>query len=75
MDHLKTLHNEHKWDIKKLQLHFGISYTAVRKILRSKFEPTEEIRKRQDQRALELRNERKKNLTNSATAEVDNHNK
>ena len=60
MDHLKTLHNEYKWDLKKLQTKFGISHSAVLRILRSKFEPTDEVRQRQDKKAMEMKQERRK---------------
>ena len=50
MEHLRTLHKEFPghWTIDKLGCHFGISYSAVKRILRSKFEPTEDITNRQD---------------------------
>lgn len=50
MEHLRTLRKEFPghWTIDELSCHFGISYSAVKRILRSKFEPTEDITNRQD---------------------------
>ena len=50
MEHLRTLRKEFPshWTIDELSHHFGISYSAVKRILRSKFEPTEDITNRQD---------------------------
>jgi hypothetical protein len=59
MEHLRTLRRDYNWDYDKLKEQFGISHGAVKRILHSKFEPTDEIKKRQDERALALRNERR----------------
>lgn len=61
MDHLRTLRRDFpdEWDIKKLGAQFGISYMAVKRILRSKFEPSEEVKQRQDKKAIENREKRK----------------
>ena len=53
IDHLRTLRQTlpEEWTVKKLSQSFGISVPAIMRILKSKFEPTPEIKKRQDARA------------------------
>ena len=60
MDYLRTLQQEQPdaWPIKKLASMFGISYSAVTRILKSKFEPSPEVQQRQDAKALQQREER-----------------
>lgn len=55
MEHLKTLKRmrPEEWPRAKLAQSFGISIPAVSRILRSKFEPSEETKERQDKRAKE----------------------
>ena len=57
MEHLRTLRQEapNEWTIQKLAKQFQISYSAVSRILRSKFEPSDETQARQDKIALERR--------------------
>lgn len=66
MEHLKTLHKEFpdQWNTTKLQNYFGISHSAVKRILRSKFEPSQEVIARQDNKATRQRLEMRKRLTN-----------
>lgn len=76
MDHLRTLHQEQPdaWPIKKLASTFGISYSAVTRILRSKFEPPPEVQQRQDAKALQQKEEkaqRRKNTTSTVPEEPD----
>ena len=54
MDHLRTLHRDfpEEWTVEKLQVRFGVSFSAVKRILRSKFEPSEEVKQRQDQQVM-----------------------
>ena len=58
-----------KWSNQELALHFGISETAVRKILKSKFEGSAEMRERQDtkarQKTAEIRSKFLKNPSSS----------
>ena len=60
IDHLKILHRELPQEntIEKLAIKFSISQQAVRRILKSKFEPTPEIQERQDRKALAQKEER-----------------
>ena len=75
MDHLRTLNQEQPdaWPIKKLASTFGISYSAVTRILRSKFEPLPEVQQRQDAKALQQREERaqKRKTTSTISEEPD----
>lgn len=66
MDHLKTLHSgqPETWTVTKLAEGFGISTSAVTRILRSTFEPSEETRLRQDASALKRRLDRRQKFTN-----------
>jgi len=58
MDYLRSLRADFPdlWPLRKLAKHFRISYPAVVKILKSKFQPSEEVAERQDKRTVELRN-------------------
>ena len=60
MDHLRTLKREDPdtWDLGRLSEAFGISVPAVIRILKSKFEPSPEMKQRQDARVLKEREER-----------------
>ena len=55
IEHLRTLKRmrPQEWPRTKLAQSFGISIPAVSRILRSKFEPSSEIKERQDKRAKE----------------------
>ena len=66
IDHLKTLHQElpRENSIKQLADKFGISYQAVRRILKSKFEPSPEVQDRQDWQAMKQRKERQSKWKN-----------
>lgn len=59
MDYLRSLRADFPdlWPLRKLAKHFRISYPAVVKILKSKFQPSEEVAERQDMRTVALRNE------------------
>ena len=63
MDHLRELHRDYpgEWTLTKLSKKFLISHSAVKRILRSKFEPPEEVKNRQDKKALEQKQIRKEN--------------
>jgi len=64
MDYLRTLRTESPelWTLRRLSKYFGISYISVVKILKSKFQPSEEVIERQDTRAITLREQRKQVL-------------
>ena len=64
IDYLRTLRSESPelWTLRRLSKYFGISYISVVKILKSKFEPNEEVVERQDARANKLREQRKQML-------------
>jgi len=59
IDYLRSLRAEfpHLWPLRKLAKRFKISYPQVVKILKSKFQPSEEVAERQDRRAFELKNQ------------------
>lgn len=61
MDYLRTLKQEHpeEWSVKKLASQFGVSPSAVNRILKSQWEPSPETREKQDNRALEMREQRR----------------
>lgn len=61
MEHLRTLKRTRpeEWTRVKLAQSFGISVPAVSRILRSKFEPSEEIKERQDKRAKDQNTKRR----------------
>ena len=69
MDYLRTLRSESPelWTLKRLSKYFGISYISVVKILKSKFQPSEEAVERQDARAITLREQRKQILKEKLT--------
>ena len=60
IEHLKTLHRElpKENSIEQLADKFGISYHAVRRILKSKFEPSPDVQERQDRQAMRQKQER-----------------
>ena len=62
IEHLKTLRQlqPEEWTVGKLSRAFGISSSAVNRILRSKFEPSSEVKKRQDRRAEQQKLERRR---------------
>ncbi len=62
MEHLRTLRHEDPdtWTDTKLSETFRISPSSVKRILRSKFEPSPEVQERQDTKALKQREERLK---------------
>ena len=70
MDYLRTLRSESPelWTLKRLSKYFGISYVSVVKILKSKFQPSEEVVDRQDARAIKLREQRKQILKEKIVA-------
>lgn len=61
MDYLRTLRadNPELWTSRRLSKYFGISYVSVVKVLKSKFQPNEEVMERQDARAYIQREQRK----------------
>lgn len=61
IDHLKTLRRTQpeEWNVAKLATSFGISVPAVSRILRSKFEPSDKIKERQDAMATEQTRKRR----------------
>lgn len=65
MDYLRTLKQNYPegWSVSKLAGQFGISPSAVVRILKSKWEPSPEVQKKQDSRALELREQRRQEAT------------
>lgn len=64
IDHLKTLHRTQPelWNATKLAKDFGISIPAVSRILKSKFEPSEETKERQDAAAMEQTRKRREDF-------------
>lgn len=62
MDYLRTLKQEQpgEWAVSKLASAFGISVSAVLRILKSKWEPPPDVKERQDKQAMENRQERRK---------------
>lgn len=73
MDHLRTLRQEdpNTWTVIKLSEAFCISPFSVKRILRSKFEPSPEVQKRQDAKALEQREERQRKIKHRKTTHSD----
>jgi len=73
MDHLRTLREEQPdvWPIPKLATTFGISVSAVTRILRSKFEPLPEVLQRQDAKALQQKEERRKRWSSTTHKDPD----
>ena len=61
MDHLRSLRELQpvEWTLGKLSRKFGVSMSAVKRILRSKFEPSEEVEERQEERVQQQRRERR----------------
>lgn len=70
MDYLRTLRAESPelWTLKRLSKYFGISYISVVKILKSKFQPSDEVVERQDARAMIQRDQRKQKKISSLQA-------
>ena len=62
MDYLRTLKQEQpeEWTISKLSTRFGISTSAVLRILKSKWDPPPSVKDRQDKRAIDNREERRR---------------
>ena len=71
IEHLRNLRKiqPEEWTKSKLARYFGISLPAVSKILRSKFEGSEEVRERQDTAAQRKREERRKQFYEKLTFE------
>ena len=61
MDHLRSLRELQpvEWTLGKLSRKFGVSMSAVKRILRSKFEPSVEVEERQEERVQQQRRERR----------------
>lgn len=61
IDHLKELRNEQpeKWTPVTLANAFGVSVSSVNRILRSKFEPSPEVKERQDAKAIAYREQKR----------------
>lgn len=61
IEHLKTLRRTQpeKWSMKQLADSFGISTSAVSRILKSRFEPSDETKERQDAAAIEQTKKRR----------------
>ena len=64
MDHLRALYTQYPedWTKQKLAKQFGISVTAVCRILRSKFVPSPEVAAKQDERAKAAKQKRQELL-------------
>ena len=64
MDYLRTLRAESPelWTLRRLSKYFGISYVSVVRILKSKFQPSEQVVERQDALAIKQREQRKQVL-------------
>ncbi len=72
MDHLRALRQEDPdtWTISKLSEVFCVSPVAVKRIMRSKFEPSREVQARQDAKALQQREERRQKFKLQQTAQT-----
>ncbi len=72
MDYLRTLKQNYPegWSVSKLASQFGISPSAVVRILKSKWEPSPEVQEKQDSRALELREQRRQEATGRPVKEL-----
>ena len=64
MDHMRYLRElqPDEWTHDKLSKMFGVSSSAVKRILRSKFDPSSEVEERQDKKTEEQRLKRKEQL-------------
>ena len=64
MDQMKGLKQlqPDEWTNSKLAKRFGVSSSAVKRILRSKFDPEPQVEERQERRVLQLREERRERL-------------
>ena len=73
MDHLRTLKLEDPdtWTLGKLSEAFGISVPSVVRILRSKFEPSAEVKQRQDERVLREREERNRRTVPNKSLHIE----
>ena len=77
MSHMRSLRElqPEEWTAAKLSKTFGVSVSAVRRILRSKFDPSEEVGERQEKRAQEQRLKRRgKLLSDARSKKVENVN-
>ena len=65
MNHMRSLKElqPEEWTNGKLARVFGVSGSAVKRILRSRFEPSSEVEARQERRAEELKRIRKERLS------------
>ena len=68
MNHLRSLRElqPEEWTDVKLATRFGVSQSAVHRILRSKFDPGSEVEERQERKVLEQRQRRKERLLTGA---------
>lgn len=64
MNHLRSLRQlqPEEWTTGRLSKMFGVSSSAVKRILRSKFDPSQEVEERQEKRAQEQRLKRREKL-------------
>ena len=64
MEHMRSLRTmqPEEWTYDKLSKAFGVSFSAVKWILRSKFDPSPEVRERQDKQVQQLRLKRKRRI-------------
>ena len=75
MDHMRSLREmqPEEWTYDKLGKTFGVSFSAVRRILRSKFDPSPEVRDRQEKQVQQLRLKRKKRLIENIHSAKQEH--
>lgn len=68
MNHMRSLKEiqPEEWSYTKLSRRFGVSSSAVKRILRSKFDPSAEVEEKQDKRAQQQRLNRREKLLNRA---------
>ena len=76
MNHMRSLRElqPEEWTITQLAKRFGVSDSAVKRILRSQFDPSSEVEQRQDRRAQELRQKRKERLSTNSRVSNTLHN-
>lgn len=69
MDHMRYLRElqPDEWTHDKLSKMFGVSSSAVKRILRSKFDPSSEVEERQDKKAEQQKLKRKEQLLERTT--------
>ena len=67
MEHMRSLRamQPEEWTYDKLSKAFGVSFSAVKRILRSKFDPSPEVREMQDKQVQEMRSKRKRRILNN----------